>query len=493
VMDTRRKFDIVFLAGFLAVSCTTLCEGRESCIADDLDPGSTGTFFLQAESRARLAAQKPYYWAGKNGDDLRSGASNHVLDLEMLKKGPAWSFIDGPHGVVRAAPLIDDKMNIYLSTVQNKMLDSVGTVRKFNSDGKILWNYTDTSNIPEVPILYEGAIYFTNSQGLVTALDMETGKQIWRKSALVKNATGSATDTWSMAAGRGTLISAVSSNGKFNDYVVALNAATGEVKWSFRPDVMVYNSLVGVNDGAIVFSDNFGKLYKLDLSTGELIWKVGPAKRGETVQSVQSTGGTILGQNGIAYVTSNVQAGSGTAGLITAFNFSDGNLLWRESTQYEANNGAVIGKIGGRLAVAIGVGSNPDMPDPIKQRIMQVADNDPSLPEKKARVIALDAATGELIWSYELPAWHGWGAGETLREVCLPDSFGNAAIDGSGNVFVGFQSGQLLGINDKDGNGQISPDEIAEFNTGRCVQGTPAIAPGMLAFTPCHGLYVFKS
>jgi len=125
--------------------------------------------------------------------------------------------------------------------------------------------------------------------------------------------------------------------------------------------------------------------------------------------------------------------------------------------------------------------------------LKHLPDNAPSLAEKKARVIALDAEEGKPIWSHEVPAWHGWGAGENLQQVCLPDSFGNAAIGGDGTVFVGFQSGDFMGINDKDGNGQISPDEIASFNTGRCAQGTPAIAPGMLAFTPCHGLYVFKA
>jgi len=378
-------------------------------------------------------------------------------------------------------------------------------VRNFTADGKMLWSYRDSSALPMVPVLYKGAIYFTNGKGLVTALDMETGKEIWRKSALLKNATGSAGDTWSMSAGSGTLISSVSSDMKNNDYVVALDAKTGELKWSFRPDEMVYNILAPIKDGFVAFSDNTGKLYKLDLATGQLVYKVGPAKSGETVKSAMSTGGTILGPNGIAYVTSNVFVGDDTVnslaetimatlmgkkeGRVTAFNFSDGSFLWRESTGYEANNGAVIGKIGGRPALAIGVGTNPDLPSFFAD---QVPDNSSSLPEKKARVIALDAENGKQIWSHEVPAWHGWGAGETMLQVCLPDSFGNAAIGGDGTVFIGFQSGNLMGINDKDGNGQISPDEIASFNTGRCVQGTPAIAPGMLAYTPCHGLYVFK-
>lgn len=485
---------LIFFHTFLSAALGAACTSDDQCL-EEPPHASLLQYKMQILERYAQHYSKPkYFWSSKNGDDLRTGSSEYTIDLNVLKARPAWSFIDGDHGVVRAAPLIDDKMNIYLATVQNTeaLSTAVGKVRKFSPDGKILWNYTDTSRIPEVPSLYDGRIFFTNMQGLVTALDMETGREVWRKSALVGKAQGSAPDTWSMAAGDGIVICAVSSDGKANDYLVALAADTGEVKWSFEPDHFVYNSLVALKDGSLVFSDNTGKAYRLDLKTGHQIWKVGPARRGETIQTALSTGGTVLGSNGVAYVTSNAIVAGQKNGFITAFNFSNGNFLWRESTNYEANNGAAVGSIGGRLAVAIGVGENPDMPDWTLQS-KHVADNAPFLPEKNGRILALDAETGISIWSHELPAWHGWGAGETMEHVCLPDSFGNAVISGDGTVFVGFQSGIFIGINDKDGNGQISPEEIAEFDTGRCVQGTPAIAPGMLAFTPCNGLHVFKA
>lgn len=483
------------LATFLAFLCPALdqdCAWEDSC--RDNEPSHASLLQVDVNILKRYAQHYPrYFWSGKNADELRTGASEYTIDLNILKAGPAWSFLNGVHDVVRAAPLIDDKMNIYLATVRgNESDDAVGTVRKFSSDGKILWNYTDTSRISEVPSLYEGTIFFTNMQGIVTALDMETGKEIWRKSALVGTAKGGAPDTWSMTAGDGIVVSAVSSDKANNDYLVALDANTGEVKWNFQPDIFLYNFLAAVKDGSLLFSDVTGKLYRLNLQTGQLIWKVGPAKKGEEIQSGRSTGGTILGQNGVAYVTSNAMEAGKLNGFITAFNFSNGNFLWRESTIYEANNAAVFGNIGGRPAVAIGVGENPEFPNEQLQS-KGVPDNADFLKEKKAKIIALDAVKGSLLWSHEVPAWHGWGAGDTMEQVCLPDSFGNAAISGDGTVFVGFQSGHLIGINDKDGNGQISPEEIAEFDTGRCVQGTPAIAPGMLAFTPCNGLHVFKT
>jgi len=437
----------------------------------------------------QLREEPHYYWSGKNGDLLRTGASSFGVSFGALTAGPAWSWHEKDNGLIRAAPLIDGQKNIYLSSI-------MGGVHKFTPEGVELWQYYDTSEIPEVPCLYEGALFVTNTEGIVTKLDMESGKTIWRKKALVHNAVGSAGDTWSMTAADGTVITAVSSNMQNNDYLVAMDAESGDVKWSFRPDGIVYNSLQDVKEGSVVFSDFSGKVYRLNLESGDLIWKAGPGDVDEQVTIDFSTGGTVTGPNGILYTTSNTREGSGKRGYVTAFNFSDGKMIWRHCTEYEANNGAVVGMIGGRLAVAIGVGSNPDMPpDALTSWLYHLKDNDKRAAEKKARVVALDAATGEEIWQRELPAWHGWAAGDTAEpnHICLPDSFGNPALSGDGTVYVGFESGTFYGINDRNNDGKIDDSEVDTYDTHNAFQGSPAIAPGMVVATPCNGLHVFKS
>merc|ERR1740123_618435 len=144
---------------------------------------------------------------------------------------------------------------------------------------------------------------------------------------------------------------------------------------------------------------------------------------------------------------------------------------------------------GGSLAVVVGVGENPDLPD-LRLQLFGVRQGPK---EKKARVMALDAATGSALWTHELPMWHGWAAGDTAlpNHICLPDSFGNPAIGGDGSVYVGFQSGHFYAIRDKDGNGQIEPAEASSFNFNNAFQGSPGIAPGMLVATPCNGMHVW--
>merc|ERR1719265_1607825 len=219
------------LGALFATHCVAWQEG---CASKDPVEQPVSVSLLQVA--ADVQSDGPtYFWAGKNGDALRTGASEYNMNLDTLKAGHAWSFIDGPDGIVRAAPLIDEKLNIYLATVQDKHTHGVGKVRKFSPDGRVLWVYKDNATIPEVPVLYNGVIFFTNRRGVVTALDMKTGNKVWRKSARIQNAVGSGPDTWSMTAGDGVIISAVSSDMQYNNYLVALDAETGEVQWKFEP------------------------------------------------------------------------------------------------------------------------------------------------------------------------------------------------------------------------------------------------------------------
>jgi len=435
---------------------------------------------LEAARTQLPEAPRPYYWRGKNGDMLRTGASAFAGPFN-LSAGPAWSWQEEGNGLVRAAPLIDGDRNIYLATIR-------GNIYKFTRDGQIIWQYSSTHSIPDVPALYDGLIYAATTDGHVIALDMLTGQLRWR----AKAGDSSAGDTWSMTAGEGTVIAATSADGVMNNRLVALGAKDGSFKWSFEPEVPVYNVLAAIKDGSVVFSNLFGDPYRLRLADGSVIWHAGPAGGNSSgVSRAFSTGGAVIGPNGVVYVTSNTDHDA-REGHVSAFSFEDGSLLWRRSTGYEANNAAAVGQLGpgGRLAVVVGVGANPDMPDQKLQALHQAPTS-----EKPARVLALDAESGAELWRHELPTWHGWAAGDTIvpHHICLPDSFGNPALAADGTVYVGFESGHLYGIRDKDGNGRIEGDEVSSFDTGNAFQGSPAIAPGLLVATPCNGLYVFRT
>mmetsp|Transcript_115330 Transcript_115330/g.337165 ORF Transcript_115330/g.337165 Transcript_115330/m.337165 type:complete len:466 (-) Transcript_115330:49-1446(-) len=438
----------------------------------------------QAKLDAGGEGDDAYYWAGKNGNLLRTGASQFSASVK-LQDGPAWSWHEKGNGLIRAAPLIDNNKNIYLASIR-------GNVYKFSKDGKVLWTHSEAHSIPDVPAIMGGALYATNTDGQVFALDMQTGQMLW-KTKVLKCSAG---DTWSMTAGDGVVVAAVSDSAtcSTNNHLVALDAKTGSVMWSFKPIAPVYNALTAVHEGSLVFSDLQGRAYRLSLTDGHVIWKSSPGL--EASQSLSfTTGGTVIGSNGVLYVTSNVLENKtgGTKenqGYVTAFSFANGTLLWRHCTEYEANNAASVGRLGrdGPMAVVVGVGKNPDLPNPVKQLFRQASSN-----EKKARIVALNAQTGKELWKKELPAWHGWAAGDTIAHICLPDAFGNPALSADGTAYIGFASGRFYGVNDWNHDGHIDESELTSWDTGNAFQGSPGLAPGMVVATPCNGMHVFHA
>jgi len=288
-----------------------------------------------------------------------------------------------------------------------------------------------------------------------------------------------------------------------NLQIVALNGTDGHVLWRWTvPDgKSVYNWIGSFVDGppSIVFSNNEGRPYRIRLCDGTMLWE-GPT----TVPSDKpwqldfSTGGLIVGPNGVVYGTSNFKNATGKFGLLSAFNITNGEVLWRRPQAMAANNAPSVGKLssGGPLSVVIAIGENANFPDPVAEALGHYIDGSPVA--WPSALIAVDAATGE-------PTGWGWAPPPHRRpqaegdhfpnHICLPDAWSNGAIDGSGTVFIGHMSGHIFAVRDADGDGRIDEDEgeVAKFYGGRCYQGSPGLAPGMLVSTPCDGMHVFRA
>mmetsp|Transcript_135945 Transcript_135945/g.422339 ORF Transcript_135945/g.422339 Transcript_135945/m.422339 type:complete len:453 (+) Transcript_135945:59-1417(+) len=413
-----------------------------------------------------------YFWAGKNGDLSRTGASRFTAPRDVSVK-PTWSF---DAGLVRAAPLIDAQKNIYLSTIR-------GEVYKMTKGGGTLWHYQADSSLPGVPAIANGLLFTASTSGFVVALDMATGVPRWS----TKVAPFISGDTWSVTADASVVAVPVKTSAALNNNeVVVLDARNGSIRWRFRPDTPVYNLLAAIIDDSLVFSDASGRTYRLDLANGRVLWKFNATSLLDF-----STGGAVVGPNRVVYVTSNVgnqgnvQSSVGR-GRLTALSVDTGARLWYQDTHLQSNNAPAVGHLhpsgGGGLSVVVGVGENPDMPP---QRSGQ----------KVGKVFAFDASTGRrLDWSFSLPVWgFAAAAGDTLFHTCLPDAFSNPAIGGDGTVYIGFEDGHLYAMRDADGDGRLSASEVSSHNFGNAFQGSPGIAPGMLVATPCNGMHVFMA
>lgn len=277
--------------------------------------------------------------------------------------------------------------------------------------------------------------------------------------------------------------------------MIALEAACGSIRWTLDFPSAMYNSMASLVDGAVVIADASGGVYKLALATGKAIWEM-PAP----VAGSFTTGGAILGPDSTIYVTSNVGAtpnpflggAHSPPGIVSAYDLASGRLKWRTNlgAGNTANVGGAIGRLDGPaspLTFVIPVGPNPTL------ALGTTPANGTSGPPEPAKVVALDAATGALVWEYAMPLWHGPAAGDYIPHLNLPDSSANPAIGGDGTVYVAHEDGAVYAIKDRNGDREISEDEVSSYNFHYSFQGSPALARGLLAVSPSNGLAVFDA
>jgi len=488
-----------FILFFLA--CLGIADCHANFDDDDCDETMTGTSLIQRGMHASKltdgrANDREALGHWPSGRGLFGGyAVSQNPEPFDVNKSLAWSWHHpkGRFHTLTYGTAIDDNSNVYLSADDG--------IRKLSSDGDVLWEHlTLPAEVPNAGALYDGAFYNSDQQGYAFALDTQTGQPKWKRQ--VSTESGSiGSDNGFVMVHEGVVVLATdwsepSVQGKANKYVRGLNATNGDILWTFSPDAHVWNFLALFPDrDSAVFQDMTGKAYRLRLTDGTLVWKNGG------VEGTWTDGSIGLGSNGVVYTVANNLPPSGTAaltskdaaanipGTLSAFNVSDGKLLWKVTTPRPPNNAPAVGKIrkDGGLTVVL----------PVGQQVVQGAPTD---------VYAYDADTGKVQWVFNGPKQKGLlqaGDFEGLsvrlasnRPVCLPNGWSAPAIDGKGTVFVGNEEGNFYALRDTDGDGRVSgPQEVSSFDTLAAFSGSasPSLAPGMIAVASCDTLFVFKS
>eukprot|EP00413_Alexandrium_margalefii_P025354 CAMPEP_0204573030 /NCGR_PEP_ID=MMETSP0661-20131031/39786_1 /ASSEMBLY_ACC=CAM_ASM_000606 /TAXON_ID=109239 /ORGANISM="Alexandrium margalefi, Strain AMGDE01CS-322" /LENGTH=504 /DNA_ID=CAMNT_0051581417 /DNA_START=32 /DNA_END=1546 /DNA_ORIENTATION=+ len=464
-------------------------------------------------------AESAYFWPSQKGTPGRTGFSPHAVP--DISKPPAWSWADTHDDVIRATPLFDDKLNIYLTTI-------AGRVYKFNEHGRVIWQKTLPHTIPQVACIHQRKLFFATKFGQVRALDMETGEERWTVTISTANITAS--DTASVFCYNGTIVSATHDNllsrDGGNSDVVALTAEDGSFLWRFKPDIFTYNFQASTpQDGTIVFQDKSGGAYRLTLDDGRVIWRSG--RRGLPWINTETTGAAVC-HDGKVYVVSNMQPGSPlnpANGLLHVYAVDDGRFLWEQVLEYAANQAVAIGPSPtdkGRHVAVVGMGANPGLPlamsaYPIYGKWGALFLHFMSLyfpwlfANNQAAMAAYDAETGKKLWHYELSAYRKPAtAGDTERvlkryddltqginphndPLCLPDSCSQPVIAADGTAFQGWQDGRVYAVKDANGDGQIDKNEVSWYQLSDGFQGSLGLGPGILAAAPCGGgMYVWR-
>ena len=125
--------------------------------------------------------------------------------------------------------------------------------------GKVIWKYESGLFATTTPAVSDGLVFVVFRPGVATALDAATGAVVWSKRLETASLPGP-----TVADGR--LFVAETGGNR----LLALDAATGAALWDYRLDDWVV-APPAINDGRVVATANDDKIHILDEATGRLL------------------------------------------------------------------------------------------------------------------------------------------------------------------------------------------------------------------------------
>jgi len=259
-------------------------------------------------------------------------------------------------GTANPAPFPGTEQSPWGSSRPGPNLYTDAIVKLNASTGKVEWHYQQTPHdlydwdLQDPPILVDvkgrKEVLASGKSGWVLALDAHSGKVLWKRSVgthnghdndgvyAMKHEYSKLSLPETVYPGLlGGVIAPMSTNGTsvfvpvvnhpvtFNNQtepqengpstgeVVALDAATGAVRWTRKFPAAVFGATMAVND--VVFATTFeGALYAFDASTGNVLWET-------KLPAATNTGVTVSGDTRIA--PAGLAAGNGQTPQIVAY------------------------------------------------------------------------------------------------------------------------------------------------------------------------------
>mmetsp|Transcript_9682 Transcript_9682/g.30809 ORF Transcript_9682/g.30809 Transcript_9682/m.30809 type:complete len:561 (-) Transcript_9682:84-1766(-) len=368
---------------FILLAAAALCCVASSSASIDADDGLCPSSGQCLRPPAGSNVSSHYYWPHGKGHPHHYGKSPYTGSFSgfpcNLSASLKWSWHypgNKYKTMIMGSPAIDGERNLYLTIM--------GGIKKFSPDGKILWSWDKAEPwfyLMNTPALMDGLIYTCSTDAKVHALDMDTGRMVW--TTQLKTQTGIEGDNGFVVARDGWVIldgdrSEATAN-KPNK-IFCLNGTTGDLLWEFMPDIGVWNFLPmfpqsgGMSDGTIVFQSISGSAYRVNVTTGEQLWRAGQ----RPFEATFTDGGAALGPNNVLYTVSSLGwqvAHRSDRGGLHAFRVADGQLLW-ENTSLHAGvfTWPVVAQLedGAKLSVVTGVGSLASYP--LQEIVLKMSD-----------------------------------------------------------------------------------------------------------------------
>jgi outer membrane protein assembly factor BamB len=372
----------------------------------------------------------------------RNGSPTHRIVHPALSAAPqrAWSANIGA-GNSRRARITADPV---VAGGRVFTLDAIATVSATSTSGAPLWRHDLTpafdreGNASGGALAYgAGRLFVSSGFGTLTALDPETGAEIWTQ-RLDAVATGAPT-----VVGDLVYLSARDSR------AWAIRSDNGRIEWQLpgtpSPSVMQGGAGPAVTDRLAIFPFGSGELVAALRQGGIRVWgaTVAGQRRGRVYATVSDITGDPVIEGDVLYV-------GNQSGRVVALRAANGERLWT------AREGAY----------------SPVWPE--GGSLFLISD--------QAELVRLDAETGERIWGVELPYYE---ARRLRRLKAVAAHFG--PVVAGGRVWVASDDGRLRGFE------PVSGAFVYEAEIPGGAASNPAVAAGVLYVVSGNGqLHAFR-
>jgi outer membrane protein assembly factor BamB len=215
-----------------------------------------------------------------------------------------WSY--NTHKQILSSPVINGE-TAYLQT-------TLDTLYAFNvSDGSLLWQYSAKNifsglivHATPAPYIYRDILFTGFSNGSAVAINAGTGKLIWEKKPLTIKQLQ---DIVTTPAGNDQIVIM----GSYDKGLMCLNKQDGTLVWE-RNDLTRPLGLY-ITGNAVYITRSNGDLYRLDMRTGDTIWKESLGDETRLLGPVQENNFLVIG------------VASGTYKGVVLINPDDGQIM----------------------------------------------------------------------------------------------------------------------------------------------------------------------
>ncbi len=267
----------------------------------------------------------------------------------------------------------------------------------------------DRLGIGQQPAVMDGNVYAAAVDGGVSAYALSSGAQLWRYESKQARLSGGP------GAGDGLVVV-----GGLEGQVVALDAATGQEKWTAKVGNEVL-SAPAIGGGMVFVHSNDGRVTAFDAGTGARRW----------FHSVESPALTVRGTAGITLGPGILFVG-GDNGALTALNMNDGSVVWSTPVA-EADGRTELERMADVDAA------------PVLEGTTLFASS------YKGRTVAIDGPSGQVMWTSD----HGGARGVAVSNSAV-------VVTDKGGVVVGLDknSGGSLWQQSGLGNRNVSAPAV---------------------------------